>query len=238
LIGNGKAMDTDKPFFGIALWSRKLPLSWSLKTQTKERGRSVMADPERTAFIRTLESMTTFIETMEDDLRMDSLAHLGQGNRVNSCFQKILSSADNAGDVGLMISHRTRGLQDSLFDLSAAVREKIEEHIAFSDQATNEVELLCRQSKTFLKASIDFLLTDNPVLLTWLDTKQKECKKSCEECATGHEERLIEGICTQTAAMIYLDILDGFKGIYSQTTNIIWLLAGLCGIYEAKYGIN
>ena len=231
MTGNDKAVE---PALRSGLWPRKLALSWPARNRERS-GRRVTADTERVAFIRTLESMAAFITAMEADFHANKLDHLGQVNRINSSFANLLSSAGNAGDVGLMISHRTRGLEDCLFDLSNAVQEKAERRIAFSNQANDEFESLCRQSGTFVKTSIDFLQTDNPVLLTWLDNKQKDCDKICDECASSHEERLIEGICTPSASMIYLDMLHSFKGIHSHMVHIVRLFAGLCGINEAGY---
>lgn len=236
--------DTDKTtpfhkhFWSKALWSNKESASRTPKHNHLQMSSKPTVDPERTAFIHTLESVSTFIAAMDTDFRTGNLDHTDQSALVNVRFEVMLDQAANAGDVGLMISHRARGLQESLNDLDAAVQDKVEGHVDFSPQACADIGLLFKQTATFLKASSDYLVTDSQVLLKWLDDKQKECAKLCEEFATRHQERLTGGICSQDASMLYLDILHSFKGIQSQVTNIVWLLAGLCGIYDIKRGME
>ncbi len=205
----------------------KTPLS----RPPKNRGRYVvMEDPERVAFIRTLASVSAFIGDLETAFRTNEPDHLAQVDRVAESFRNMLDSAGHAGDVGLMISHGTRGLRECLSELGAAVREKAGKHLTFSKGATREFESLCRDSRVFLRTALDFLRTDNPVLLEWLDNKQKACQKTCAEYAASHAQRLIDGICDNSASIVYLDMLHSFKDIHSQTLHIVRLLAGLCGI--------
>lgn len=195
-----------------------------------------MTDQARADFIRVLESAGTFLEAVERDFSLNKLQHPGKQISLQNSFQSILTHLDDAGDTGLSIGYRVRDLRGSLLTIGAAVREKVEKGILFSDRAHEEVIYLFQATSVILKTAVDYLGTENPILLRWLENRQRECKNTCDECATSHEERLVEGICVPAASMIFLDMLQGFAGIHWQVVNMMWLVTGSWETPMVKHG--
>lgn len=183
-----------------------------------------MSDIRKASVISALESVTTFMKILESDFRRNKLYHLDQIRAINKGFKDILNSptilSDEEGELGPRIDN----LHASMLSLSSAVKQKVSGHILFSNRAVEEISCLFSETEGFLKTCLDFLTTNNSILLGWLENKQNECRKYCDSCATSHEERLVEGICVPTASLIFLDMLRGFNGIYWQTINAVRLL--------------
>jgi|GEM_PF-3649681 len=195
-----------------------------------------MKDRARMDFIHALTSVATFMEAVENDFRKNGLSHHERIDDIKDCLQTLLNSLDYVGDLDLMLDHRLQNLQDHLFDLAAAVQEKVEKRIVFSDPATEEMSRIFKESKAFLRIAVDFLRTDSATQFRWLEKRQAECRKNCDECAASHEKRLVEGICIPDASLVYLDMLHAFAGVHSQLVNVIRLCAGIQDARAAKVG--
>ncbi|HUW63330.1 MAG TPA: hypothetical protein VMW83_01320 [Spirochaetia bacterium] len=183
-----------------------------------------MADQMRNTVICTLDAATLFLESIQRDFQKNKLRHRDQVSNLNICFQNLLNLSTTPGGE---FDPRIRSLQGSLLVISSAVGKKVEEHILFSNRAVEEIRCLFTESLGFLKTAMDFLKTDNSILLRWLENKQTECRNYCDSCSNSHEERLIEGSCVPAASLLYLDMLRGFNDTHWQVINVIGLLAGL-----------
>jgi Na+/phosphate symporter len=186
-----------------------------------------MLDRTREHLIQALISAAKFLEAVENDFRKSGLRHFARTGDIQGRFKTLLSSLDNTGDLDLMIDHRIQNLQEHLFDLAAAVREKVEKDIVFSNPATQEMNRIFKESKAFLKTAIDFLRTDSVALSRLLEKKQDMCMKNCEQYAASHEKRLVDGTCVPEASLIYLEMLHAFAGLHSQVLNIVRLREGM-----------
>jgi Na+/phosphate symporter len=75
-----------------------------------------------------------------------------------------------------------------------------------------------------LRSILDILKTDNEFLKKYMVQEGRNLIQSCNDFATEHEARMIEGICLPQAAPIYINILDRMREISRQEVDIADLL--------------
>jgi Na+/phosphate symporter len=114
----------------------------------------------------------------------------------------------------------------SIEKLAASVNKKITGHILFSDKALRESIFLLQRLIEILAPTSDIILARNTFLSMYVQEAQVGVEKMAMEYATLHEERLIKGVCTDAASVIYIAMLDAIKNIAWHSKEIAIKLAG------------
>ncbi|MHB8171302.1 MAG: Na/Pi cotransporter family protein [Thermincolia bacterium] len=183
-----------------------------------------------------LEEMTGL--TFEGFLRhskgcLDKAANLGKciEGESKAITQRVLGEKAITGEihgtsvllVG-MVNH-FESIRQNLERIGQVSRTKISDGVLFSYKAVDELSYLFKALRDSLRQVHDIFLTDNPVLLNYLQEKIKICREEANRYATEHEERLIKGVCLPQSSSIYLLIMDPLKDILWHVSEIGQLLA-------------
>ncbi|MFA5353182.1 MAG: hypothetical protein WC291_03040 [Thermodesulfovibrionales bacterium] len=97
--------------------------------------------------------------------------------------------------------------------LAELADKKAKGTILFSDRAVTELNALIQKIREILRSTFDIILVRNSVLGRYVRESEAEIARMADDCATQHEERLIEGLCLPVASSLYLAMLDEVKGI-------------------------
>jgi Na+/phosphate symporter len=92
-------------------------------------------------------------------------------------------------------------------------KKKIESHLLFTDKAMNEIRELYTLLQGQFQDATDYILTKNSHLRMHIKTGMESLFKKADEYVTGHETRLITGICMPKASYSYLAIVDSMKTV-------------------------
>jgi len=114
---------------------------------------------------------------------------------------------------------------DILFDLSTPIEKKMKEGILFSDKAVAQANQLFDHLTGILRSILDTLKTDNDFLKRYVMEEGQRLTQACNDFATEHEARLIEGLCLPQAAPLFLALLDGMRTIGQHAMNIAKILS-------------
>ncbi len=104
------------------------------------------------------------------------------------------------------ISYNIEGIVDCL-------KRKVQNDIFFSDQAIQEINLVFQEAMDLLERLPDLILTPNKLLAQNIGEQVRSVLKIANGYSEGHEERLMQGVCTPKSSPIYLGILESLKGI-------------------------
>ena len=102
-------------------------------------------------------------------------------------------------------------LGDTLEGLSDPIGRKMREGVLFSDKAVAQANQLFDQQAGVLRSMMDVLKTDNDFLKRYVLEEGERLVQNCNDFATEHEARLIEGLCLPQAAPLFLAMLDGMR---------------------------
>jgi Na+/phosphate symporter len=111
-------------------------------------------------------------------------------------------------------------ISDHIDKIAENMASKINEKILFSDKAMSEVTFLLQRTKEILNTMTDFILARNTFIAIYLKESEQEIERSATKFSTLHEDRLIEGLCTDKASGIFLNILSSIKVIAWHTRQI------------------
>lgn len=157
------------------------------------------------------------IDLVRKGLAHHNLKDLGEaeeiGKDIDSRESELTALLAKKGSPLAVIPGHLERIGDNLESIINCVRTKINDGIMFSDRAVKEVDTLFKDTSELLWTLGDTIMTSNRVLLDHIMEKGKEMVDWANECATLHEERLVQGICMPKSAPIYLDILDSLKEI-------------------------
>ena len=109
---------------------------------------------------------------------------------------------------------------DNLEGLSVPIGRKIKEGVLFSDKAVAQANQLFDHLTGILRSILDALKTDNEFLKRYVMEEGQRLTQSCNDFATEHEARLVEGLCLPQAAPLFLAILNGLRTAGQHTVNI------------------
>ena len=109
---------------------------------------------------------------------------------------------------------------DNLEGLSVPIGRKIKEGVLFSDKAVGQANQLFDHLTGILRSILDALKTDNEFLKRYVMEEGQRLTQSCNDFATEHEARLVEGLCLPQAAPLFLAILNGLRTAGQHTVNI------------------
>ncbi|MFW6127355.1 MAG: hypothetical protein ACOC6K_04000 [Thermodesulfobacteriota bacterium] len=113
---------------------------------------------------------------------------------------------------------------DNLSELSPPIGRKMKEGILFSDKAVSQANQLFDRLTGILRSILDTLKTDNDFLKRYVLEEGQRLTQDCNDFATEHEARLIEGLCLPQAAPLFLALLDGMRTMGQRAVNIARIL--------------
>ncbi|MDA8236024.1 MAG: hypothetical protein M0Z31_14760 [Clostridia bacterium] len=116
-------------------------------------------------------------------------------------------------------------IRQHLEKIGQVSRTKITDGVLFSNKAVDELSYLFNSLRDSLRQVHDIFLTDNPILLNYLQEKINICRQEATRFTSEHEERLIKGVCLPQSSSIYLSLTDSLKDILWHMSEIGQLLA-------------
>jgi Na+/phosphate symporter len=114
---------------------------------------------------------------------------------------------------------------DNLAELATPIGRKMKEGILFSDKAVSQANQLFDHLTGVLRSILDILKTDNDFLKRYVLEEGQRLTQACNDFATEHEARLIEGVCLPQAAPLFLALLDGMRTMGQRAVNIAEILS-------------
>lgn len=99
------------------------------------------------------------------------------------------------------------------------------EGIPFTERAVKELHTLLAKALELLECLRDGLLTQNRILLRYLQTERQRYSALVDEYALSHQQRLIEGVCLPRASSIFVALLDALKGVVEHSGHLAEQLA-------------
>jgi len=114
---------------------------------------------------------------------------------------------------------------DNLEGLSGPIARKIREGVLFSNKAVVQANQLFDHETGILRSILDALKTDNDFLKRYVLEEGQKLVKSCNDFATEHEARLIEGLCLPQAAPLFLAMLDRLRTAGQHAVDIAQILS-------------
>lgn len=114
---------------------------------------------------------------------------------------------------------------DNLAELVNPIGKKMKEGILFSDKAVAQANQLFDHLSGILRSVLDTLKTDNEFLKRYVMEEGQRLTQACNDFATEHEARLIEGVCLPQAAPLFLAMLDVMRTMGQRAVNIARILS-------------
>jgi Na+/phosphate symporter len=118
-----------------------------------------------------------------------------------------------------------RMVGDILSELATPIGQKMKEGILFSDKAVAQANQLFDHLTGILRSILDTLKTDNEFLKRYVMEEGQRLTQACNDFATEHEARLIEGLCLPQAAPLFLALLNGMRTIGQHAMTIAKILS-------------
>jgi Na+/phosphate symporter len=116
---------------------------------------------------------------------------------------------------------RLRQVAQDMADLQDPIVKKIKDGVLFSDKALAQTNALFDSQAGLLRSILDILHTDNDYLKRLVRDQAKQMQQKCADFATEHESRLIEGLCSPQAAPLFLAMLEKFRHMAYETTQLL-----------------
>ncbi|HZW48892.1 MAG TPA: Na/Pi cotransporter family protein [Bacillota bacterium] len=112
---------------------------------------------------------------------------------------------------------------DHTKDLTEQAREKSEEKIFFTEEATKELKLIQTEMAALAALALTSLKNPETNSETFQQTivLEREIKNLTEKGRNGHIERLENGNCTVRAGILYMDILSHLERISEHYANMV-----------------
>jgi len=98
-------------------------------------------------------------------------------------------------------------------------KKKIESRLLFTDKAMNEIRELYTLLQDQFQDATDYIPTKNSHLRIHIKTGMESLFKKADEYVTGHETRLITGLCMPKASYSYLAIVESMKTVSRELTS-------------------
>jgi len=180
-----------------------------------------------------VEKLSTMMGAARDAFNRHSRGSLDQLKSLNDAVTKEIkqalglaagSSRTAAPKLENILKH-LEVIRGSIWGLVEPIQKKIKDGVLFSDKAVSQSNYLFDLHSGMLRSILDILKTDNEFLKKYMVQEGRSLIQSCNDFATEHEARMIEGICLPQAAPIYINILDRMREISRQEVDIADLLA-------------
>lgn len=114
---------------------------------------------------------------------------------------------------------------DNLEALSTPISRKMKEGVLFSDKAVAQANQLFDRLAGILRSILDALKTDNEFLKRYVQEEGQRFTQDCNDFATEHEARLVEGLCLPQAAPLFLAMLNALRTAAQHAVNIAKILS-------------
>jgi len=118
-----------------------------------------------------------------------------------------------------------RTISQHLGALADSIQKKIKDGVLFSDKAVAQTNYLFDSQAGMLRSVLDIIKTDNEFLKRYTEAEARNIIQACNNFATEHESRLIEGLCLPQAAPLFLAILDNLRMMGQQEAGIVQILS-------------
>jgi Na+/phosphate symporter len=115
-------------------------------------------------------------------------------------------------------------ISQKLGALADPIQKKIQDGVLFSDKAVSQTNYLFDTQAGLLRSLLDIVKTNNDFLKRYTETEARNLIQACNNFATEHETRLIEGLCLPQAAPLFLAILESMRTMGQQEMEIVQLL--------------
>ena len=115
-------------------------------------------------------------------------------------------------------------IANNLGALADPIQKKIKDGVLFSDKAVSQTNYLFDTQAGMLRSVLDIIKTGNEFLKRYTETEARNLIQACNNFATEHETRLIEGLCQPQAAPLFLAILDNMRMMGRHEAEIVQLL--------------
>ena len=117
-------------------------------------------------------------------------------------------------------------IADKLGGFAEPLEKKMKDGVLFSDKAVSQTNHLFDHQAGLLRSILDIIKTDNVMLQRYVAEEGERLVQKCNDFATEHEARLIEGLCLPQAAPLFLGILDNMRALTLNESDIAQILAG------------
>ncbi len=172
----------------------------------------------RDAFNRHSRASLEQFKTLEEAARQEIAAakkkvaeYLAQAKGAEkdqfTVYQKILAALE--------------GLVTTLAGLQEPIQKKVKDSILFSEKAVSQTNCLFDTQTGVIRSIFDIIQTNNEYLKKFVREEGGKVQKDCDDYATEHETRLVEGLCTPQAAPIFLAILEQFRSLGKQESELV-----------------
>lgn len=160
----------------------------------------------KTLYKEVIPEITNAIKTMEGALAKKPAGERAEGLKYQSVLTRLQLIADKLG-----------GLDDP-------IAKKIKDGVLFSEKAVSQTNHLFDHQAGILRSLLDILKTDNDMLKRFVLEEGQRLIQNCNDFATEHEDRLIEGLCLPQAAPLFLAILDNMRTAAQHEVDIAQIL--------------
>lgn len=116
-------------------------------------------------------------------------------------------------------------IAEALSGLAEPIQKKIKDAVLFSDKAVAQVNALFDHQAGILRSLLDIIKTGNDFLKKYALEEGHKQLQACNDFATEHEARLIEGLCLPQAAPLFLALLDRLRTMCRHEVDIAHLLS-------------
>lgn len=156
------------------------------------------------------------------------------GNYLVEASRKGLSSAD--GRLASKLLHSIgdfERLGDHSLNIMEAGKELHEKQLAFSDEASAELDVLTRVLKDILERTIQAFETGDCALASTVEPMEEVIDQLIEEIRMRHVNRLQRGKCTIQLGFVLNDVLANYERISDHCSNL-----AICVIETERSGLN
>lgn len=160
----------------------------------------------KTIHKEVIPEITNAIKTVEGALAKKPPGERAEGLKYQSVLTRLQLIADELG-----------GLDDP-------IAKKIKDGVLFSEKAVSQTNHLFDHQAGILRSLLDILKTDNDMLKRFVLEEGQRLIQNCNDFATEHEDRLIEGLCLPQAAPLFLAILDNMRTAAQHEVDIAQML--------------
>ncbi|MDA8335255.1 MAG: hypothetical protein M0Z41_09740 [Peptococcaceae bacterium] len=129
---------------------------------------------------------------------------------------------DAAGNQG--VGRIVGNLADMLLHICDGVEKKMESQIPFSTRAVLETSYLLRELRALFETTAEFAKFRDQFVFDLFKEKQVGIEELHKTFIARHETRLMEGICLNDAAVIYLNLLTNISNITRELTKLVFIL--------------
>ena len=113
---------------------------------------------------------------------------------------------------------------DHAENLGDSARNRIRDHITFSDVGLSELREMGAKVNKILEYSIDMFAHNTKEHLQDIMDLENEIDEMERQFQKNHVERLTKNECTAASGMIFSDAISGFERVADHATNIAYAL--------------